>query len=160
MTKPTVARDVRAQEIEYLRTQEIEYLRAEIERLTRESEGRRKTLFEVGEERRQAQLEAMREAGRADRAETRAAAAEARAEAAEGKLNSLLEALGSSRPWPLWHTLPKLVETASILLDKLDWDGHGWELLDEARTQAGRIDKEVRAVLSNKPIEEIEEASS
>ena len=32
--------------------------------------------------------------------------------------------------------LGKLVEAASVLLDDKDYDGHGWELIYEAREQA------------------------
>lgn len=45
--------------------------------------------------------------------------------------------LGSAAcPWPAKDIVAKLVEAADILLDRHDYDGHGWEALHEARAQA------------------------
>ena len=47
------------------------------------------------------------------------------------------EAAGSDcSAWPARDIVAKLVESADILLDAHDYDGHGWELVHEARAHA------------------------
>lgn len=45
--------------------------------------------------------------------------------------------LGVGSPWPLKDVLNKLIEAAGILLDKKNYDGHGWEEIHH-RTVIGK----------------------
>ena len=38
----------------------------------------------------------------------------------------------NDQPWPLDEVVLKLCEAADILLHDKDYDGHGWELIQEA----------------------------
>lgn len=39
-------------------------------------------------------------------------------------------------PWPLRDVVAKLVEASDLLLDHCNYDGHGWELISGARSEA------------------------
>jgi hypothetical protein len=41
-------------------------------------------------------------------------------------------------PWPLRDIVAKLVEAADILLDDKSYDGHGWEQIQVAKTEAAK----------------------
>lgn len=49
---------------------------------------------------------------------------------------SVPEILGLKDSWDLVHILQKLIEASDILLTDKDYDGHGWELIKEARDKA------------------------
>ncbi len=42
----------------------------------------------------------------------------------------------TTSPWTPRDCVKKLIEAADILLDNHDYDGHGWELIHEARARA------------------------
>jgi len=44
--------------------------------------------------------------------------------------------LGLDRPYSLYSVLDKLIETSDILMHEKNYDGHGWEVLREARQEA------------------------
>lgn len=44
--------------------------------------------------------------------------------------------LGMDRTYPLNDVLDKLIKTSDILMHQKNYDGHGWEILREAREQA------------------------
>lgn len=46
---------------------------------------------------------------------------------------------GLTNPWPTKDIFKKLIEAADILLNQRDYDGHGWELIKEARDQGMKI---------------------
>ena len=53
------------------------------------------------------------------------------------KLRQELQTLkGLNDSWPLKDILKKLIEGADILLNKKDYDGHGWEEISLARKMA------------------------
>lgn len=72
----------------------------------------------------------------AHRLTTQLTTAKKRIETLEKRLNKLDRLTGMSTPWPIQSRLQKLCESADILLDDKSYDGHGWELIHEAREQA------------------------
>jgi len=62
-------------------------------------------------------------------------------------LNGLLLAMDEGTPWPTSEVLLKLAEAADILLDGKGYDGHGWELIGEARDRARKQAQAIRASL-------------
>lgn len=54
----------------------------------------------------------------------------------EGLLTKILQ---TDNPWSLKETLLKLIEASNILLINKSYDGHGWELINQARDKAEEI---------------------
>ena len=61
----------------------------------------------------------------------------------EGDVRGALRSESSARPtcstatpWPPRDAVEKLVEATDILLDLHNYDGHGWEMVHEARAVA------------------------
>jgi hypothetical protein len=52
---------------------------------------------------------------------------------------------GIDTAWPVADVLDKLAEAADILLDRKDYDGHGWELIHTARAKAREYAAALRA---------------
>lgn len=57
----------------------------------------------------------------------------------DAKLAKLLAAIGMDGPWPLTSVLEQLADAADILLQELNYDGHGWEGIKYAADSARRI---------------------
>ena len=89
-----------------------------------------------------AEITAERDEARADlarlRAEHAAALATARREGAE-------EVMAMSNPWPLHDVLAKLTEASRALLNRYNYDGHGWELILAACESADAIIARIHA---------------
>jgi len=65
------------------------------------------------------------------------------------KLEAQLEAVvGIETPWPIWSILERLCDAADILLDDKDYDGHGWELLHEARERGRQRIDDIKSELA------------
>lgn len=62
-------------------------------------------------------------------------------------LRDVVAALDHDQPWSVLAVLAKFVETATILLNEKDYDGHGWETIDHARAAARIIGENLSAAL-------------
>lgn len=49
------------------------------------------------------------------------------------------EAFGLNTSWPITEVLSKLIEASEILLEKKDYDGHGWEEISYATKRAKEL---------------------
>ena len=67
-----------------------------------------------------------------------------------GVITSFNDILGLSEPYSLDSVLEKLIEASEILLHQKNYDGHGWEIISEAVTQArnykNKIDSYLRQI--------------
>ena len=65
-------------------------------------------------------------------------------------ITSFNDVLGLSEPYSLDSVLEKLIEASEILLHQKNYDGHGWEIISEAVTQArnykNKIDSYLRQI--------------
>jgi len=57
------------------------------------------------------------------------------------------EILGLSEPYSLDSVLDKLIEASEILLHHNNYDGHGWEIISEAVTQAKNYKEKIHNYL-------------
>jgi hypothetical protein len=55
--------------------------------------------------------------------------------------------LGLNRPYSLDSVLDKLIKTSDILMHEKNYDGHGWEILREARQEAVYYKKQIEDYL-------------
>ena len=70
--------------------------------------------------------------------------------------NKIIDALELNQAWSIIYVLEKMIEAATILLDKKDYDGHGWEEIHHARQRAREIYSNLTTALK----EQTKEASN
>ena len=62
-------------------------------------------------------------------------------------ITSFNDILGLSEPYSLDSVLEKLIEASEILLHQKNYDGHGWEIISEAVTQARNYKNKINSYL-------------